>query len=137
MSLGTNMIQRTIKYYHINIVITNITKSNHKYYFIVLLHLSKYHQAPFSDKFSLILLEFFLYCHFYHMAVSLSTSLIMFHLISFSPHSLIMFHFYFPQSAVHVIHFIYHSPSNSHLPYLAALILQGHSTLLSVSLFFR
>ena len=29
----------------------------------------------------------------------------------------------------------HHSPSHSHLPYLVALILHGHSTLLSVSLF--
>ena len=49
--------------------------------------------------------------------------------------SLIMFHFYFLQSTVHLIHFIYHSPSCSYLPYLAALILHVHSTLLWVSLF--
>ena len=29
--------------------------------------------------------------------------------------SLIMFHFYFLQSTVHLIHFIYHSPTNSYL----------------------
>ena len=49
--------------------------------------------------------------------------------------SLIMFHFYFLQSTVHLIHFIYNSPSHSHLPYSVALILHGHSTLLPVSLF--
>ena len=49
--------------------------------------------------------------------------------------SLFMFHFYFLQSTVHLIHFIYHSPSCSYLPYLAALILHVHSTLLWVSLF--
>ena len=32
--------------------------------------------------------------------------------------SLIMFHFYFLQLTVHVIHFIYHSPSRSYLPCL-------------------
>ena len=73
-------------------------------------------------------------------SVTLSTSLFMFHLISLSPHfivhvsshirqsifhcssfisfpwvhtSLIMFHFYFLQSTVHLIHFTYHSPSRS------------------------
>ena len=94
--------------------------------------------------------------------VTLLTSLFMFHLISFSPHfivhvsshfhqstlhcscfisfpsvhtSLIMFHFYFLQSTVHLIHFTYHSPSRSCLPYLVVFILHGHSTSLSVSLF--
>ena len=55
----------------------------------------------------------------------------MFHLISFSPHfivhesslpsvdtSLLMFHCYFLQSTVHLIHLAYHSPSRSYLPYL-------------------
>ena len=63
--------------------------------------------------------------------VTLSTSLFMFHLISFSPHfivhesslpsadtSLLMFHCYFLQSTVHLIHLAYHSPSRSYLPYL-------------------
>ena len=49
--------------------------------------------------------------------------------------SLVMFHFYFLQSTVRLIHFIYHSPSHSSLPYLVALILHSHSTLLLVSLF--
>ena len=49
--------------------------------------------------------------------------------------SLIMFHFYFLQSTVHLIHFTYHSPSRSCLPYLVVFILHGHSTSLSVSLF--
>ena len=48
--------------------------------------------------------------------------------------SLIMFHFYFLQSTVHLIHFTYHSPSRSCLPYLVVFILHGHSTSLSVSL---
>ena len=48
--------------------------------------------------------------------------------------SLIMFHFYFLQSTVHLIRFIYHSPSRSNLPHLVPLILHGHSTLLSVSI---
>ena len=48
--------------------------------------------------------------------------------------SLIMFHFYFLQSTVHLIHFIYYVPSRSHLPYLVVFILHGHSTSLSVSL---
>ena len=46
--------------------------------------------------------------------------------------SLIMFHFYFLQSTVHLIYFIYDSPSRSCLPYLVAFILHGHSTSLSV-----
>ena len=49
--------------------------------------------------------------------------------------SLIMFHFYFLQSLVHLILFTYHSPSRSYLPYLVVFILHGHSTSLSVSLF--
>ena len=95
-------------------------------------------------------------------SVTLLTSLFMFFLISFSTHfivhvsshflqstlhcscfisfhpvhtSLIMFHFYFLQSTVHLIHFIYYSPSHSYLPYLVWIILHGHSSLLSVSLF--
>ena len=59
----------------------------------------------------------------------------MFHLISFSLISLFKFHFYFLQSTVHLIHFTYHSPSRSCLPYLVVFILHGHSTSLSVSLF--
>ena len=81
---------------------------------------------------------------------SLSISLFMFHLISFrlyfivhvSSHflhsalhwswfiaftsvltSLIMFHSYFLQSTVYLIHFIYHSPSHSYLPYYHAVSL--------------
>ena len=38
--------------------------------------------------------------------------------------SLIMFHFYFLQSTVHLIHFTYHSPSRSYLPYY--LVIQPH-----------
>ena len=49
--------------------------------------------------------------------------------------SLIMFHFYFLQSTIHVIHFTYNSPSRSCLPYLVVFILHGHSTSLSVSVF--
>ena len=48
--------------------------------------------------------------------------------------SLIMFHFYFLQSTVHLIHFTYHSSSCSCLPYLVVFILHDHSTSLSVSL---
>ena len=61
----------------------------------------------------------------------------MLHFISFpSVHtSLIMFHFYFLQSTVHLIHFIYHNPSCSYLPYLVVFILHGYSTSLSASLF--
>ena len=58
----------------------------------------------------------------------LSTSLFMFHLISFSLHFIDHVSFYFLQSTVHLIHFIYHSPSHSHLSYLFALILHGNST---------
>ena len=58
-------------------------------------------------------------------SVTLLTSLFMFHLISFSPH---FFIFFFLHSTVHLIHFIYHSPSHSHLPYLVALILYRNST---------
>ena len=49
--------------------------------------------------------------------------------------SLIMFHFCFLQSTVHIIHFTYHSQSRSCLPYLVVFILHGHSSSLSVSLF--
>ena len=49
--------------------------------------------------------------------------------------SLIMFHFYFVQSTVHFIHFTYHSPSRSCLPYIVVSRWYGHSTSLSVSLF--
>ena len=35
--------------------------------------------------------------------------------------SIIMFYFHFFQSAVHLFHFIYHSTSHSHLPYLMAI----------------
>ena len=58
-------------------------------------------------------------------------------LISFSSaHALfIMFHFYFLQFKFHPIHFIYHSASHLYLPCLVALVLHGHSILLSVSLF--
>ena len=62
--------------------------------------------------------------------VTLSTSLLTFHLISSVHTSLVMFHFL--QSTAHLIHFIYHSP---YLPYLVVFILHGHSTLLSVSLY--
>ena len=57
--------------------------------------------------------------------------------ISFpSIHTLLfMFRFYFLQATFNPIHFIYHSPFYSYLSYLVALILHGHSTLLSVSLF--
>ena len=93
--------------------------------------------------------------------VALSTSLFMCHLTSFSPHfivhvstqfcqstlhwscfisfpsvhtSLIIFHFYFFQSTVHLTHFTYHSPFHSYLPYLFTFILHGCSTILSASL---
>ena len=36
--------------------------------------------------------------------------------------SLIMFHFYFLQPTVHLIHFTYHSPSRSYLPYLVVFM---------------
>ena len=49
--------------------------------------------------------------------------------------SLIIFHFYFLHRTVHLSYFIYHSASCLCLPYLVALILHGHSTLLSISLF--
>ena len=61
-------------------------------------------------------------------AVALLTSLFIFHLISFSPHSIDHVSFYLLQSIVYLIHFIYHSRSHSHLPYLVALILHRHST---------
>ena len=35
--------------------------------------------------------------------------------------SIIMFYFHFFQPAVHLFHFIYHSTSHSHLPYLMAI----------------
>ena len=44
--------------------------------------------------------------------------------------SLFMFHFCFLQSTVYLIHFIYHIPSHSHLPFLIALVLDRHSTIL-------
>ena len=68
-------------------------------------------------------------------SVTLSTSLFTFHLISSSPHFTDHVSFYFLQSTVHLIHFIYHSLSNSHLSYLVTLVLQRHSMLLSVSPF--
>ena len=61
-------------------------------------------------------------------SVTLLTSLFIFHLISFSPHSIDHVSFYLLQSTVYLIHFIYHSRSHSHLPYLVALILHRHST---------
>ena len=94
--------------------------------------------------------------------ITSSTSLFMLHVVSFSLHftflvsshfrqstlhcscfisfllvhtSLIMFHFYFLQSTVHLINFTCHSPSRSYLPYLVVFILHGHSPSLSVSLF--
>ena len=39
---------------------------------------------------------------------------------------LIMFYFYFLQFTVHLIHFNYHSPSRSNLPYLVVFISHGH-----------
>ena len=47
MLLGTNTIQRIIKYYYINMVINNdiisfYSSDNHRYYFSVLLHLLRY-----------------------------------------------------------------------------------------------
>ena len=38
--------------------------------------------------------------------------------------SLMMFHFYFLQSTIHLIHFTYHSPSRSCLPYLVVFIIK-------------
>ena len=64
--------------------------------------------------------------------VTLSTSFVMFHLISISPLLIDYVSFHFLQFTVHLIHFSCHSLSYSHLPYLVALILNGHSTLLSV-----
>ena len=49
--------------------------------------------------------------------------------------SLIMFHFYFLQPTVSLIHFTQHCPSCSYLPYLVVFTLHGHSISLSVSLF--
>ena len=46
-----------------------------------------------------------------------------------------MFQFYSLQSTVHLIHFNYHSPSRSNLPYLAVFVLHGQSTILSVFFF--
>ena len=63
--------------------------------------------------------------------VTLSTSFLMFHLISFSSQSIS----FISSTTVHLIHFIDHSPSYSRLLYLVALILHRHSTLLSLSLF--
>ena len=48
---------------------------------------------------------------------------------------LIMFYFYFFQSTVDLIHFTYHIPSCSYLPYLVVFILHGRSASLSVLLF--
>ena len=67
-------------------------------------------------------------------SVTLLTSLFIFHLISFSPHFFVDVSFFFLHSTVHLIHFIYHSPSHSQLPYLVSLILYRNSTWLSVSL---
>ena len=41
----------------------------------------------------------------------------------------------FPSVHIHLIHFVYHSPSHSPLPYLVAFILHLHSILLSISIF--
>ena len=86
------------------------------------------------------ILHYRLHCLRLISCPSVHTSLFMSHLISFhkfpSVHtSLITLHFYFLQSTIHLIHFIYHSPFHSHVPYLVALILHCHSTLLLVSLF--
>ena len=67
--------------------------------------------------------------------VTLSTSLFMFHVISFSPHFIDHVSFLFLQSIVNLVRFTYHSPSCSCLPYLVVFILHVHSTSLSVSLF--
>ena len=44
--------------------------------------------------------------------------------------SLFMFHLCILQSTVHFIHFTYHSPTRSYLPYLFVFTLHGHSTLI-------
>ena len=82
-----------------------------------------------------LLLHYRLHCSCFILFPSVHTSLFSFHLIFFSPHFIDHVSFLFP--SVHLIHFIYHSPSHSYLnlPYLVPLILHGHSTLLSLSLF--
>ena len=50
----------------------------------------------------------------------------MFHLLSFSPHFIVHTSFHFLQSTVHLIQFIYHGISHSHLPYLVPLIITFH-----------
>ena len=77
----------------------------------------------------------FVICKSHDNSFTLSTSVFMFHLISFNPHFTDMFHFYFIHSIVHLMYFIYYSPSHSYFLYLVALILHGYSNLLSVSLF--
>ena len=60
---------------------------------------------------------------------SVHSSLFMWHLISSSPDFIDHVLSHSLQSTVHHIHFIYHSPSHSHLPYLFVLILHSHPTL--------
>ena len=87
-----------------------------------------------------------LHCSYFISFPSVHTSLLIFHLISFSPHFIIHVSSHFFQCAlycscfilfpsVHLIHFINLTPSHSHLLYLVAFIVHRHSTLLSVSLF--
>ena len=81
------------------------------------------------------MLHYWLHCSYFISFPSVHISLFMLHLISFSPHIIDHVSFHFRQLIVHLIHFIYHSRPYSHLPYLVVLMLPGHSTLLSVSLF--
>ena len=73
--------------------------------------------------------------HFYHCYIPTSQSI--FHLSSFRLQS-ISFISFRPQSISLIIHFLYHSPSHSHLPYLVTLISSHcHSTLLSLPPFIQ
>ena len=102
---------------------------------------------PHLTQLSLLLLLLLQLLYLFY-SVTISTSLFMFYLISFSTHSLSMFHLisfilnftvhfssHFLQSTFHLIHFILHSLSDSPFPYFVAFILRHHLTFLSHSLF--
>ena len=86
----------------------------------IIMHRKKFKHVPSR-------LHYRFHCSCFISFSSVHTSLfLMFHLISFTPHLIDHASFLLPSV---------HSPSHSYLPYLVALILHGHSTLLWVPLF--
>ena len=76
-------------------------------------------------------LHYWLNCSCLISFPSIHTSLFMSYHIPFRLHFIDHISFYFLQSTVFLIHFIYHSPSHSHLPSLVALMALSFNLIVS------